>query len=167
MVKKESAEKAKHEKKVPKKPNRQETINTLLLQNFTSLQQSFTNLAIKLDNLTEQTSKLLQLFELSAKSFIEKIPNTISEIEKDREFLDKIDKLLDQNKLVAKSLVLMEQQLRERMTSPQSVAGRPVRPVATIPQTQFQQPPALPSQQGYLSSTSTQEKPRSPQTQQN
>lgn len=164
MVKKESLEKAKHEKRVPKKQNKHEIINTMLLENFTGLQQSFINLAIKLDNLTEQTSKLLQLFELSAKSFIEKIPNTISEIEKDREFLDKIDKLLDQNKLVAKSLVLMEQQLRERMSSPQTQA-RPIRPVATIPQPQFQQPSAFPGQQGYISSTLTQEKPRNPQTQ--
>ena len=96
-------------------PEKTGKVNLMLLENFTELQKSFTNLAVKLDNLSEQISKLLQLFEFSAKSFAEKLPATVVEIEKDKEFLEKIDKLIEQNKLVAKSLSLMGDQLKERI----------------------------------------------------
>jgi len=45
---------------------------------------------------------------------------------KDHEFLQKIDKLLEQNKVLAKGLTLMEQKLRERMygsSGTENVAG--------------------------------------------
>jgi len=42
----------------------------LLIENFVKLQKVMTNQATKLENLTLQISKLLQLFEISAKSFV-------------------------------------------------------------------------------------------------
>ena len=43
-----------------------------LIDNFTNLQKVLTNLSIKFEDLSNNMSKLLQLFEISAKSFAEK-----------------------------------------------------------------------------------------------
>jgi hypothetical protein len=87
-----------------------------LIDNFTSLQKVLTNLVIKFDDLSTNMSKLLQLFEISAKSFVEKHPS--GEIEKerkeDKEFINKLDSLLDQNKTIAKGILLMEDRIRRR-----------------------------------------------------
>ncbi|MDP3027295.1 MAG: hypothetical protein Q8N63_06300, partial [Nanoarchaeota archaeon] len=67
------------------------------------------------DSLSENIFKLLQLFEISAKTFVEKETPELGEKKKDREFLDKLDKLLEQNKVIAKGLTLMEDKLKERI----------------------------------------------------
>jgi len=103
---------------------RQEKINEILIENFANLQKTMTTLALKFDNLSQQMSSLLTLFEVSAKSFADKLATNIPELQKDAEFLDKLDKLLDQNKTIAKGLTLMEEKLRERV-----YGGRP-----TVPQ---------------------------------
>ena len=84
-------------------------INKVLVDNFVALQKVITNLAIKFDGLSENISKLLQLFEISAKSFAEKQRGMPSPelLERkmsvqNREFVEKIDKLLEQNKIIAK-----------------------------------------------------------------
>jgi len=87
-------------------------LNELLIENFMSLQKTMTNLAVKFDSLSDNIAKLLQLFEMSARSFAEK---PVPEIQKDKEFLDKINTLLDQNKTIAKGLTLMEEKMRERL----------------------------------------------------
>ncbi len=81
-----------------------------LLDNFVNLQKVLTNIAVKFDTLSDQISKLLQLFEISAKSFAEK--SLESEI--DGESLDKLDTLLEQNKTIAKGIMLMEERMRTR-----------------------------------------------------
>lgn len=81
-----------------------------LLDNFVNLQKVLTNIAVKFDALSDQISKLLQLFEISAKSFAEKS----SESEIDGESLDKLDTLLEQNKTIAKGIMLMEERMRTR-----------------------------------------------------
>ncbi len=90
-------------------------LNSILVENFVNLQKSMTHLATKFDSLSDQISSLLQLFEISAKSFADKLASGVPDVEKDREFLDKLNKLLDQNKLIAKGLTLMEEKLRERI----------------------------------------------------
>ena len=92
-----------------------EKLNTILVENFVKLQQSMTHLAGRFDNLSIQISKLLQLFEISAKSFADKLESGLPDIEKDKEFLGKLDKLLDQNKVIAKGLALMEDKLKQRV----------------------------------------------------
>ena len=47
-------------------------IQQALLENFITLQKVMTNLSIKFDNLSDQISKLLDLFEISAKAMAEK-----------------------------------------------------------------------------------------------
>ena len=98
-------------------------LDQLIVENFVTLQKVLTNLAGKFDNLSEQISKLLSLFEISAKSFAEKYSEGGASKE-DKEFLDKLNKLLDQNKLIAKGLTMMEERVRERIKTDISPAKR-------------------------------------------
>jgi len=84
-----------------------------ILENLVELQKVHTNLAEKFDKLADQITQLLSLFEKAARSFGEHPANQVAE--KDREFLDKVDKLLEQNKTIAKALTLVEERVRERM----------------------------------------------------
>lgn len=87
-----------------------------LLNNFVNLQKVLTNLSIKFEDLSNNISKILQLFEISAKSFAEKYSGSFGE--SDKEFLKKLDALLDQNKTIAKGIMLMEEKVRQRNQPP-------------------------------------------------
>ncbi|MAG79237.1 hypothetical protein CMI40_02575 [Candidatus Pacearchaeota archaeon] len=79
-------------------------VEKVLIENFISLQRVMTNLSLKFDHLTNQISKLLELFEISAKSLAEKNMN----LEDDNQKINrKIDSLADQNKTIARGLTLM------------------------------------------------------------
>ncbi|MEK6844130.1 MAG: hypothetical protein AABX83_01760 [Nanoarchaeota archaeon] len=100
---------------MPKKravTQRESQIEDKVVENMVKLQKIHTDLAEKFDKLAKEISSLLSLFELAAKSF-SKSP-TIKTTETDKEFLDKIDKLLEQNKTIAKGLTLMEEQIRKK-----------------------------------------------------
>jgi hypothetical protein len=85
-------------------------IEEKILDNMVELQKVHTNLAEKFDTLAKEISNLLGLFEMTAKSFA-KHP-AMKGAESDKEFLNKIDKLLEQNKTIAKGLTLMEEQIK-------------------------------------------------------
>jgi len=95
-------------------------IEQILIDNFINLQKVLTNLSIKFDELSANMSKLLQLFEISAKSFAEKYSDKKPEElvnksqQTDTEYLKKLDSLLDQNKTIAKGIMLMEERIRNR-----------------------------------------------------
>lgn len=93
-----------------KKTESRSDFEQTLLDNFVNLQRVLTNLAVKFDGLSDQISKLLQLFEISAKSFAEKS----SETDIDGESVDKLDTLLEQNKIIAKGIMLIEEKMRGR-----------------------------------------------------
>ncbi|VVB78937.1 Uncharacterised protein [uncultured archaeon] len=121
MIKKEGIDK-------PKVMTKAE-LEQSLIDNFINLQKVLTNLAIKFDDLSTNMSKLLQLFEISAKSFAEKysgeIPVTGSQADVDNEFLKKLDSLLEQNKVISKGIMLMEEKVRERASPPQQFSQPP------------------------------------------
>src|SRR3989344_13159 len=94
-------------------PSHSPRLEETILHNLVELQKVHTNLAEKFDKLSEHISQLLTLFEISARSFAKQAPSNISD--KDREFLDKIDRLLEQNKTIAKGLMLMEEKMRDRV----------------------------------------------------
>lgn len=121
----------KSSRKSGKMPHDAEKLNELLIENFVNMQKALTNLTVKFNSLGDQISSLLRLFETSARSFADKLSSGVPDAEKDREFLEKLDKLLDQNKIIAKGLTLMEEKMRERLY------GSPAR---SIPQ-----PPLSPS----------------------
>ena len=95
--------------KILKKSMNSKEREELLIENFVGLQKAMTNLSIKFEQLSDNISKLLGVFELSAKNLIEG-----GSKESDADLLRKIDSLLDQNKTIAKGLVLMEGKLRGR-----------------------------------------------------
>tara|TARA_Y100000034_G_scaffold126562_1_gene177962 strand:- start:1157 stop:1567 length:411 start_codon:yes stop_codon:yes gene_type:complete len=106
-----------------KKPS--EKLEDKILQNLVELQKVHVNLAEKFENLSEQISGLLALFETTARTFAKQVPEAV--VEKDKEFLEKIDRLLDQNKTIAKGLTMMESKMREKIYGP--VVRRPTRPI--------------------------------------
>jgi len=91
-------------------------IEHAILKNLVELQKVQTNLSEKFSHLAKEISSLLALFEITARNFAKNVP-TNDQYTKDKEFLEKIDKLLDQNKTLAKGLTLMEERMRERLYS--------------------------------------------------
>ena len=88
------------------------SIEDKLIENLVGLQKVNANMSEKFDKLSEQISRLLALFEMAAKDF-SKQPMA-REAEKDKEFLDKINMLIEQNKSVAKVLVMLEERTRAK-----------------------------------------------------
>ena len=91
----------------------------LLIENFVGLQKAMTNLSVKFGGLSDNISRLLEVFELSAKTQLEESPKM-----DDKELLKKIDSLVDQNKTIAKGLVLIDEKISESSNAPE-VPERP------------------------------------------
>jgi hypothetical protein len=103
-------------KKIEKGPNKKsnksdEKLEKILIENFISMQKVMTHLITKFDSLETKFSGLLELFESSAKSLAEKEINLELEgnEEKQQEILNELQKVLDQNKLIAKGITLMHE----------------------------------------------------------
>jgi hypothetical protein len=87
---------------------RNENVQKMLVENFVSLQSVMADLSLKLNNLANQISKLLELFEESAKTFMEK-DLKFAGGGGDKDLADKLDKLLEQNKIIARGLALLHE----------------------------------------------------------
>ncbi len=109
----DSTTESKHSHKKTKSKKDNFELEKTLTHNLVELQKVHTDLAEKFDKLAKEISNILALFELTARNFAKNAP--IGEYEKDKDFLQKIDTLLDQNKTLAKGLTLVEERLRERM----------------------------------------------------
>lgn len=81
---------------------------SLLTENFVNLQKSFAQLTQKFDNLAGQISALLRLFEISAKNIAEK-----PELGFEKDFTNKLNAILDQNKVIAKAMSIIEERTRQ------------------------------------------------------
>ncbi len=108
MVKKAGSKKKVLVKKVIKKatPKKSPNIENALVENFIGLQKVMTNFAMKFDNLANQISKLLELFEISAQTLAKK-DISLGKEQIDPKMVNKLDSLLDQNKIIARSLTLL------------------------------------------------------------
>ncbi len=91
----------------------------LLIENFAGLQKAMMNLSIKFETLSDNISNLLNVFELSAKDYVQR-----ANPENDKELIKKLNSLLDQNKTIAKGLVLIEEKVRHR-TDTNPIQRRP------------------------------------------
>jgi hypothetical protein len=91
----------------------------VLIQNSIALQKAITILAVNLEKFTKETGKLLEFMSDSAKSFEaeEKVKGTVVGTTVSGDLVKKLDMLIDQNKMVAKGLVLLENYLREKIES--------------------------------------------------
>jgi hypothetical protein len=89
-------------------------VEKALIDNFVSLQKVLTTMAVKFDSLSTQISKLLELFEISAKSLAEKGYSL-----EDKKVADKMDNLLEQNKIIAKGVALLYEKEKPQEEMPQ------------------------------------------------
>lgn len=94
-------------KKKAVKIRKTSNVDKMLLENFVSLQKVLVNLSGRLDNLTEKISKLLDLFEISAKSFSEKGGFDYGKYKDGKDLAQKIDSLLEQNRTFAKGIAMV------------------------------------------------------------
>lgn len=99
----------------------------LLIENFVGIQHAMTNLSIKFGALSDNISNLLMVFEEAAKNFAEGGKSD------DKDMLRKINSLLDQNKTIARGLVLMESKLRGRATDSPGEPSIPAPPAPPNP----------------------------------
>ena|SRR3989344_289846 len=99
------------------KESKDSELSDKLLENMVKLQKVHTDLAERFDKLAKEISSLLALFETAAKNMSKSTTTKISE--DDKTFLDKIDKLIEQNKTIAKGLMLMEGKIRKDIYNPE------------------------------------------------
>lgn len=83
----------------------------LLIGNFIELQKVMTNLSIKFENLSDNISKLLTIFELSAKDYLS---NKQNKSQTDKDLLDKVNVLLEQNKTIARGIVMIDDKVKTK-----------------------------------------------------
>jgi len=93
-------------KKVIKKSAVSKDTKKILVENFVSLQKVMTHLSERFDELSEQISRLLELFELSAGALAKKEINFTKPMD-EAKIMDKLESILDQNKTIARGLTLM------------------------------------------------------------
>ena len=120
-----------------------------LMDNFVSLQKVLINLSVKLDNLANQISKLVELFEISAKSLAKKDFDFTG----GKEINNKLDSLIEQNKLIARGLTMMHDR----------VEGLPPQPRPQLPQRRPIQRPTPRQQQPLPGQPMQAAKPEIPQ----
>lgn len=117
----------------------------VLVDNFVALQKVMVNLAGKFDNINTQLTRLLETFEMSAKTLAKKgFKLEAGESTANEEVLEKLGELSEQNKIIAKGLTLMH----ETVLVPQPVMMQ--QPMPQIPTTQGPMPapqrlPRMPS----------------------
>lgn len=144
VKKKTSKKKAKTTKK-PRVSAQQVEIKMqpILVDNFVALQKVMITLSSKFDNLQTQLSKLVDLFELSAKSLAKK-DFKLEQGQDNHQVLDKLTTLTEQNKLIARGLTLVH----ESNQQPPLPTPEPRLPPAPILQQQAptlqQQAPPMP-----------------------
>ena len=111
-------------------------IDRALVDNFIGLQKVMVNLSAKFDNLSGQISKLLELFEISAKSLARKDFESSGASSKDTErILEKLNNLSQQAGLIGKGLALIHETRSER--SEESYQERPSQMIPSNPMRQM------------------------------
>ena len=113
MVKKEEKIEKKERAIVPSVQS-DSKMEKVLIENFVSLQHVMTNIAIKMDNLSSQISRLLELFEVSARTLAEK--GMVGGA--DMRVTAKLDNLIEQNKVLARGIALIHE---KESTEPSSI----------------------------------------------
>ena len=105
MEAKERAEK----KEVEMRSAQNVKLENALVENFILLQRAMTNVSVKLDDLSDKLARLLEVFEISAKALAEKNIDFVSE---NKEILQKLDDLSEQNRVIARGLTLLGERQR-------------------------------------------------------
>ena len=91
----------------------------ILVENFVALQKVIVNLSEKFTNLSSQISKLLELFETSARTLAQE------GFEDNKEIVNKLDSLLEQNKVIARGIALLHEEEEEIEEFPENMQKEP------------------------------------------
>ncbi len=114
-------------------------VNKILVENFVSLQKVMVNLSTKFEGLASQISKLLELFEVSAKTIAEKDFEADKASKENKKILEKIDSILEQNKTIARGMTLMNEKIDEALSKVEAEQSPPIfekpieRQIRTLP----------------------------------
>ena len=100
-----------------------ENLEKILIENFVSLQKVMVNLSVKFESLSTQISKLLNLFEISAKALAEKDFKTEKEDKDMKKIGEKIDNIFEQNKVIARGLTLLHEKPGQESFMPPRQGG--------------------------------------------
>ena len=93
-------------------------LGRVLIENFVGLQKVMVNLSVKFDDLSNKISKLLELFEISAKTLAEKDLTVEKTARDDTRIMKEMGNLSEQNKIIARGLTLMHNKLSEEPGEP-------------------------------------------------
>jgi len=93
-------------------------LGRVLIENFVGLQKVMVNLSVKFDDLSNKISKLLELFEISAKALAEKDLTVEKTARDDTQILKEMGNLSEQNKVIARGLTLMHNRLSDEPEEP-------------------------------------------------
>lgn len=114
-----------------KKSSRNISADKILVENFVGLQKAMTNLALKFEDLSDNISKLLEVFEISAREFIKNGGPNLSNTEK--ELLAKINLLIEQNKVISRGVMLSNERTKRESLSSQQNLARQIQPIQSTP----------------------------------
>jgi len=136
-------------------------IDKALTDNFIALQKIMVNLSTKFDNLSNQISKLLELFEISAKSLARTDFEGDKENKNIKTVLEKLDHISQQAGLIGKGLALIHETSSEKeqpiMPTQRKETVIPTRPTPTRKPT--------PGMEGYQRSIASKDsEPRTPES---
>jgi|WetSurMetagenome_2_1015567.scaffolds.fasta_scaffold176663_2 hypothetical protein len=125
---------AKKDKTISIKIDQKDTTEKILIENFVALQKVMTVLAAKFGILSDQISKLLELFEISAKEMAER---GFSEEKPDLKIAEKLNNLIEQNKVIARGVAMLyENNDIDNLPTPEPVQRAPV-PIQQQPSSQI------------------------------
>ena len=124
----------------PSKKSKGIKIDKALTDNFIALQKIMVNLSTKFDNLSNQISKLLELFEISAKALARKDFEGDKENKDIKTVLGKLDNISQQAGLIGKGLALIhevssekKQPIRSTQRQQPPIPARPIPPRKPAP----------------------------------
>ncbi len=120
--------------KVVHKKTGSSDVEKRLVENFIALQKVMVNLSIKFDALTNKISKLLELFEISAKSLAKKDFKMEKPDRDEQKVIQKLDNLAEQNKIIARGLTLMHDKIGgQERPAPRAMPAPPPRVPPQMP----------------------------------
>lgn len=116
--KKKTTKKRRPTIRTPKISKDDAKLGRVLIENFVGLQKVMVNLSVKFDDLSNKISKLLELFEISAKTLAEKDLTIEKTARDDTRIMREMGNLSEQNKIIARGLTLMHNRLSEEPEEP-------------------------------------------------
>ncbi|MCA9488236.1 MAG: hypothetical protein KC516_04735 [Nanoarchaeota archaeon] len=109
VIKGKPTKKKKNTKKKSTTPSSKKNIEKILIENFVDFQRVMMKMSHNFETLSKKISDLIELFEDSAQVLVKKEIEENKDKHYSEEILDKMRKLLDQNKIIAKGLTLIHE----------------------------------------------------------